>query len=168
MTERTEHKRTRATPAANAPLRIGEVARALGMSADTLRYYEKIGLLPPAAKRGGMRYYDAAALSRLRFIRRAQTFKFSLAEIQTLLGLRQQPTQAKPKARALAASKLEHLRHTLAEMTLLQRELALLVNLCAQSDCGCPIIQGIEGSEQVPPALRTTKPPKTKPRRAAR
>ena len=152
-----------------APLRIGDVARALGISTDTLRYYEKIGLMPRAAKRGGTRYYDAAALSRLRFIRRAQTFKFSLAEIEALLALRQKPANAKPEARALAAKKLEHLRHALAEMTVLQRELALLLNLCEQTACGCAIIEGIEGLgglERTPGAPRV-KPPKPKRRRTA-
>lgn len=163
----TERKRARdAMP--EAPLRIGDVARALDISADTLRYYEKIGLMPRAPKRGGTRYYDAAALSRLRFIRRAQTFKFSLAEIEALLALRQKPVQAKPEARALAASKLEHLRHALAEMTVLQRELALLLNLCEQTACGCAIIEGIEGIERAPGAPRAVKVPKPKPRRAAR
>lgn len=166
----TERKRARVAMPANAPLRIGDVARALNISADTLRYYEKIGLMPRAAKRGGTRYYDAAALSRLRFIRRAQTFKFRLAEIEALLALRQKPAQAKPEARALAASKLEHLRHALAEMTVLQRELSLLLNLCEQTACGCAIIEGIEGlgNMERAPATPRVKAPKPKRRRAAR
>ena len=152
----TKRKRARDAMPLEVPLRIGAVARALGISADTLRYY------------------DAAALSRLRFIRRAQTFKFSLAEIDALLALRQKPAQARPEARALAASKLEHLRHALAEMTVLQRELELLLNLCEQTACGCAIIEGIEGMEgmegigRTPGAPRAVKAPKSKPRRAAR
>lgn len=166
----TKHKGARDAMPAEAPQRIGDVARALSISADTLRYYEKIGLMPRAAKHGGTRYYDAAALSRLRFIRRAQTFKFSLAEIEALLALRQKPAQAKPEARALAASKLEHLRHALAEMTVLQRELALLLNLCEQTACGCAIIEGIEGLGDMERTAGTprAKAPKPKPRRAAR
>ena len=125
-------------------MRIGEVVQYLGISADTLRYYEKIGLMPRAAKRGGARYYSDQELSRLRFIRRAQTLRFSLEEIKLLVGLRQKPAQAQPKARALAATKLENITHALAEMGLLQKELQLLLHLCEQSDCGCPIIEGIE------------------------
>ena len=125
-------------------MRIGEVVQSLGISADTLRYYEKIGLMPPATKRGGARYYNDQDVARLRFIRRAQTLRFSLEEIKLLVGLRQKPAQAQRKARALAATKLEGITHALAEMELLQKELRLLLHLCQQSECGCPIIEGIE------------------------
>ena len=140
-------------------MRIGDVARMLGMSADTLRYYEKIGLMPRAAKRGGARYYSAQELSRVRFIRRAQTLKFSLEEIKLLVGLREKPAQAQPRVRALAASKLETITHALADMGLLQKELKLLLHLCNRSDCGCPIIAGIEDGAEIerPAASRALK-----------
>ena len=86
---------------------IGEVSRELGLSADTLRYYEKIGLLPGIERTSsGTRQYSEQNLSSLRFIRRAQKMNFSLAEIGQLLKMRENPQQARNEIRELTASKL--------------------------------------------------------------
>lgn len=159
MPEPQTHKRGESL-SATAPLRIGEVARALGITIDTLRYYEQIGLMPCAPKRGGARYYSDGDLSRLRFIRRAQALGFSLEEIKLLLELRQKPAKARPEVRALAWTKLESIKHAITEMGLLKKELQLLLALCEQADCGCPIIEGIDRS----PAARA-RAPKGKPSR---
>jgi len=68
--------------------RIGDVARAAGVNVETLRYYERRGLLRPTRALNGYRSYDAAAARRVRFIRRAQALGFSLNEIDELLALR--------------------------------------------------------------------------------
>ncbi len=125
--------------------RIGEVTRLTGLSADTLRYYEKIGLLPPVARNaGGVRIYDEADLSRLRFIQRAQKMNFRLEEIGMLLKMRADPRHARDEVRELTARKLAEVEHRLEALTLLRNELTLLLNLCRGSAEGCPIIEGIE------------------------
>ncbi len=125
--------------------RISDVSKLLGMSADTLRYYEKIGLIPKVQRSGGgVRLYSEADLSRLRFIRRAQSMNFSLAEIGALLNMREDPQHARDEVRELTRGKLAAVERQLAELDTLRRELQLLVNLCTGSEEGCPIIDGID------------------------
>ncbi|HHJ15192.1 MAG TPA: heavy metal-responsive transcriptional regulator [Gammaproteobacteria bacterium] len=127
------------------PLKIGDVAELLGLTADTLRYYEKSGVLPGVARTAtGIRQYDETDISRLKFIRRAQKMNFSLAEIQDLLNMREDPQHARDEVRQLTAQKLEETQAHLAELTTLRNELQLLLNLCRGSKDGCPIIEGIE------------------------
>lgn len=125
-------------------MRIGEVVAALGISADTLRYYEKIGLMPRVERNGGMRYYCEKDLSRLRFIKRAQKMGFSLEDIANLLSFRENPQQAKPQVRELARQKLVQIEQHLAELGTLRAELRLLTNLCGASSEGCPILDEID------------------------
>lgn len=127
--------------------RIGEVTGVLGLSADTLRYYERIGLLPTVARNAaGVRQYNDKDLSRLRFIRRAQTMDFSLAEIAALLAMREAPQRARRQARELTQRKLGEIEARLAEMKTLRNELKLLVNLCSGSKKKCPIITKMDRS----------------------
>lgn len=125
--------------------RIGEAAERLEIGIDTLRYYEKIRLVPRAIRgKGGVRVYTEPDLARLRFIRRAQGMGFSLDDIRLLLELRRAPRSARPKARALAAHKLAEITERAKEIKQLEGELRLLLNLCDGSSEGCPIIEGIE------------------------
>jgi len=124
---------------------IGEVTKRLNISADTLRYYEKIKLLPRISRSAsGLRCYCDKDLSRLKFIRRAQRMGFSLAEIGQLLSFRESPQKAKSEVRQLAGEKLVDIESHLKELELLRNELKLLVNLCTGSEDGCPIIEGLE------------------------
>jgi DNA-binding transcriptional MerR regulator len=125
---------------------IGEVTRRLNISADTLRYYEKIQLLPPIARNAsGLRSYCEKDLSRLKFIKRAQRMGFSLEEISQLLTFREAPQQAKPDIRKMAGDKLSDIEENLQELKMLRDELTLLINLCTGSKEGCPIIDGLDG-----------------------
>jgi len=125
--------------------RIGEVATELGISADTLRYYEKIKLLPRVQRNGaGVRFYSDKDLSRIRFIKRAQKMGFSLDKITQLLCFRENPQQAKPKVRELAHQKLTEIEEHLTELTILRNELRLLTNLCGASADGCPIFESFD------------------------
>jgi len=129
-----------------AGLKIGEVSRRTGLSVDTLRYYERIGLLPPVTRGpGGVRLYGERDLARLRFIQRAQRMNFTLEEIGQLLAMREDPQHAREEVRRLTLAKLEAVEAALRDLTHLRDELALLVNLCRGSEGGCPIIEGIEG-----------------------
>src|SRR5690349_24171477 len=78
-----------ATTAAPRGLRVAELADAVGLSPDTIRYYERAGLLPPPARtRAGYRAYDASAVERLRFIQGAQRLGLKLGDIRDLLAVR--------------------------------------------------------------------------------
>ncbi len=121
---------------------IGEVARQLATSVDTLRYYEKIGLLPGVSRNAsGIRQYSDKDISRLKFIKRAQQMNFTLAEIGDLLTMREDPQHARDEVRQLTANKLTEVKNRLTELDTLRRELTLLVNLCRASEAGCPIIE---------------------------
>jgi len=125
--------------------RIGDVVKMLGLTADTLRYYEKLGLLTAVARNNsGIRIYTDKNISQLRFIQRAQKMNFSLAEIKDLLLMRKDPQHARKDVRELTNRKLAEIGVTLQELTTLQAELRLLINLCLGSDNGCPIIEGID------------------------
>jgi len=124
---------------------IGNVSEMLGFSKDTLRYYEKIGLLPRVARdTSGRRIYDTKDISRLRFIRRAQRMKFSLAEIGQLLEMRENPNNVRVEVRALTQEKLTEVEEHIDELSTLRNEMQLLINLCANAEDGCPIIEDIE------------------------
>ncbi len=124
---------------------IGETARQTGLSVDTLRYYEKIGLLPKVARdTGGRRRYEPRDLSRLHFIQRAQRCNFSLDEIRQLLELRGCRDAARPEVARLTEQKLMDIRARLADLDQLQQELERLLQLCRGSDQGCPIIDGLD------------------------
>jgi len=126
-------------------LKIGEVVSLLGISADTLRYYEKIGLLNMVHRTpSGIRRFLSKDISRLRFIQRAKTMNFSLDEISRLLKMREDPQKARPEVRQLTFTKLEEIETHLKDLTTLRNELTLLVNLCQDADDGCPILDDIQ------------------------
>lgn len=121
--------------------KIGEVSQLLGLSADTLRYYEKINLLPRVSRNAsGIREYDDKDISRLKFIQRAQKVKFSLNDILDLLQMRENPQQARDDVRKLTAEKLQEVELNIEALTTLRNELQLLLNLCRGTGQGCPII----------------------------
>ncbi len=131
--------------------RIGGVTKLLGISADTLRYYEKIKLLPAINRTvSGIRVYHQRDLSRLRFIRRAQKMKFSLKEIAELLMMREDPQHARDEVRMLTRTKLSEVEEHLDDLQFLRNELQLLLNLCVASEDGCPIIEGIDEDDSPP------------------
>ncbi len=125
--------------------KIGEVTQQTGISADTLRYYEKFGLIPAVSRNAaGVRQYTDKDISRFKFIKRAQRMNFSLSEIKDLLSMREDPQHAKDSVRLLTADKLKSIESQLAELTTLRNELQLLLNLCRASEGGCPIIESID------------------------
>jgi len=125
--------------------KIGDVAVLLGISADTLRYYEKIGLLPPVPRTAaGIRRYLSRDISNLRFIQRAKTMNFSLDEISRLLTMRQDPQNARSEVRQLTHAKLAEIESHLHDLKTLKNELTLLLNLCRSTDDGCPILEDIQ------------------------
>lgn len=128
---------------------IGEAARRLGLTADTLRYYEKIGLVPRIARKSsGHRLYDEADLARLRFVQHAQAVGFNLREIAALLRFRANPMKSGRAVRDLAAHKRDEIESKLETLKRLHSELSLLLGLC---DCHgenepCPILDRLESN----------------------
>jgi DNA-binding transcriptional MerR regulator len=108
-------------------MRIGELARAVGVSPDTLRHYERKGLLEPIRTEGNYREYDAGAQARIRLVRRALRLGFSLDELAQLLGQRDAGGAPCRRVRDLAARKLGDLDLRIGELQALRQELANLV-----------------------------------------
>ncbi|MGH1427861.1 MAG: MerR family transcriptional regulator [Arenicella sp.] len=131
-------------------MRISEIANEVGVSAHTLRYYEKIGLLKNVPKDGGgQRVYNANHIIQIKFIRRAQRMHFSLDEIKQLLLLDSQTTMPKPEVQSLVENKLLQIDQDLAELTLLKSDLSKLLGECQKSTENekCPILEGMKSQE---------------------
>lgn len=128
-------------PLANLSLTIGALAAAAGVNVETVRYYQRRGLLAePARPRGGVRRYSVEDADRLRFIKRAQAMGFALAEIETLLKLR---TRRSCRAtRELAQIKLKAVTARIRELRQLRKELIVIIADCASNaeDTRCPLI----------------------------
>jgi len=120
---------------------IGALAKQAGVGVETVRYYQRRGLLaePPAA--GGYRRYDAAHLERLSFIRRAQGVGFTLEEIGELMTLND--TRDHHLARRLAAEKLRNIEARIGQLNKVADALRQLVQRCecGGQDMPCPIIR---------------------------
>jgi len=127
-------------------LTIGKVARAAGVNVETVRYYQRSGLVPePQRPAGGMRRYSHETVARLRFIKRAQELGFTLAEIRRLLALGDPQTCG--KARALAAEKLSLVRARIADLERMRAALESLIDRCdaVRGQVSCPIIETLAG-----------------------
>lgn len=130
---------------------IGGTAATLGITADTLRYYEKIGLLPRQARdASGRRIFREKDLARLRFVKRAQALGFSLQDIRQLLRLRENPIKCSKAVRALAQEKRDSLLMQMREIERMQAELTLLLNLCTGASDSCPILDRLGQDESRP------------------
>ena len=126
---------------------ISELARGGGVGVETVRYYQRRGLLfdprPAATRPVGRRHYGPDELSRLRFIRSAQGAGFSLDEIAELLAL--DSTTERARARELARARIAELDSKIAEMQQARRSLEKLARECASGSAGaCPIITAFE------------------------
>jgi DNA-binding transcriptional MerR regulator len=126
---------------------IGQVAEEFEISTHTLRYYEKIGLLPRIAKsQSGRREYNDRDLERIRFIKRAQRMHFSLAEIRSLIQLDSAVEVDKPQVQDLVQEKLTEIEASLKDLKQLKLDLDGLLEACKGStiDQDCPIIVGLK------------------------
>lgn len=127
-----------------AKLTIGLVARAAGVNVETVRYYQRRGLVSlPPKRTHGFRYYTPETASRVRFIKRAQALGMSLKEVPRLIKI--DARGACKETRALAAAKLTLVESKLAELARLRNVLQDLVAACDQPHgAGCPIIERLE------------------------
>jgi MerR family transcriptional regulator, mercuric resistance operon regulatory protein len=127
-------------------LTISGVARDAGVNVETIRFYQRKGLLSlPAKPLGGIRRYGDAAVARIRFIKSAQRIGFTLEEVAQLLKL-DDGTHCQ-EAKGIAEHKLSEIRHRLADLKRMERLLSELVQCCAASDgqVTCPLISSLRG-----------------------
>ena len=125
---------------------IGGLAKAAGVGVETVRYYQRRGLLPePARPPGEIRRYGDADLKRLRFIRRAQAAGFTLDQIGELLALDR--TDDRARVRELATARLAALDDRIAELEQSRAALERLRSTCASGRKGpCPILDAFDGA----------------------
>ena len=128
-------------------MKIGEASSASGVSERMIRHYEKIGLVPKAARRdSGYRDYDESDVNTLRFIRRARDLGFPIEEIGKLLALWQDRGRASSEVKALALARAAELKRKARELDEMRKSLEHLASNCHGDDRpDCPIIGGLEG-----------------------
>ena len=127
---------------------IGTFAKAGGVHVETVRYYERLGILQqPSRRYGKVRRYQTADLERLRFIQRAKSAGFNLAEIHSLI--RFENHRSCRDTRALAAKKLQAVETRMRELRTLRMDLRRWIELCdANSDGeGCPALSALAGKD---------------------
>ena len=131
-------------------MNIGELARAADTKAETIRYYERIGLLPaPPRTAGNYRDYSGAHVSRLAFTRRARDLGFSIDQIRTLLDLADQKEQSCAAVDALAREHLAEVKRKLADLSALRRELDSLIGQCRHGTVAeCRILDALAPDTQ--------------------
>ncbi len=128
---------------------IGTLAQAAGVNVETIRFYQRRGLLTePDKPLGGIRRYGEAEVARVLFIKSAQRIGFTLDEIAQLLQL-DDGTQCK-EARAIAEHKLADVRQRLGDLQRIEAALAQLVDRCAsrRGQVSCPLIEALQPPDQ--------------------
>lgn len=128
-------------------LTTGEVAEHAGVNIQTVRYYERRGLLPePPRLASGYRQYDADHVSRIRFIKRAQELGFTLAEVEELLSLRADPQGERAQVRSRTVEKIREIERKIDDLGRIKGTLLELVDACDGhgSTRECPILHALE------------------------
>jgi len=132
-------------------LQIGQAAKATGLSIDTIRFYQKRGLVrPPARTAGGFRVFNSTDLEELQFIARAQELGFSLAEIKDLILVQQENGRGCPEVRALLRRKLAAVRGKISALRQIEIELDRALRRCDRALKAsanvpvCPVIDQIQ------------------------
>ena len=132
------------------PLTIGQVAGRAGVGVETVRFYEREGLLPrPARRASGYRQYPEESVSRLQFIRRAKALGFTLKEIGELLDLRLDPRANRGMVKRRTAAKVEDIERKIDALRRMKESLLKLADACNGEGhlSGCPILGALEGGE---------------------
>lgn len=140
-------------------MKIGELARRSGVGIDTVRYYEREGILPKAQRlASGYRAYDAEDLRRLRFVLRAKSCGFTLAEIRELLALCWRGDEDMAAMRGAAELKLADVEARLHELSRMREALSALVEACPGHGAlaCCPILNTL--TEESAPAGGSCRP----------
>ncbi|MEK4031783.1 helix-turn-helix domain-containing protein [Methylocystis sp. IM2] len=130
-------------------LTIGKLATAAGVNLETVRYYERIGLMPkPARTNSGHRAYEEAHVRRLAFIRRARELGFGIEDIRALLALAAPAGGSCAEVQAIAQAHLDEVRAKLADLAKLERILALTVASCSGELAPlCPVLDMLDAGK---------------------
>jgi MerR family transcriptional regulator, copper efflux regulator len=142
-------------------MKIGEVARATGVSERMIRHYEKIGLMPKAARRdSGYRDYDDGDVHTLKFIGRARDLGFPIEEIRQLLALWQDRGRSSADVKALALARALELKRKARELDQMRRSLEQLAATCHGNDRpDCPILHDLEAADTDQVSKRAPRAP---------
>jgi Cu(I)-responsive transcriptional regulator len=129
-------------------MNIGTAAEASGLPTKTVRYYADIGLVAPQGRAGnGYRAYGPGEIQRLRFVRRARAFGFSVEECRELLGLHADRDRASADVKGLTLQRIARLERQMAELAALHEDLRRLADACKGDGApDCPILNGLAGS----------------------
>ena len=134
-------------------LKIGELAERCGVSRDTLRFYERVGLLDsPRRTASGHRVYDEQAVQRMELIRRCQQIGLTLDDIRELLRIKELPArEACERVSGRLRARIEAIDQQLATLHTYRRRLAADLELCQSSRPGsCPVVQRLMGVAETP------------------
>ena len=127
-------------------MNIGEVSRASGLSAKTIRYYEDIGLVCPARGTNGYRDFSNQDTHKLAFLGRSRSLGFSIDDCRTLLSLYEDRDRASADVKAVAAEHLERMTQKIGELQELKSTLENLVTRCNGDERPeCPILSDLSG-----------------------
>jgi Cd(II)/Pb(II)-responsive transcriptional regulator len=134
-------------------MRIGDLAAATSIPVETIRFYEREGLIPKARRAdNNYRVYGAAHAERLAFIRHCRNLDMTLDEIRSLLRLREQPARDCAEVDALLDEHIGHVKQRIRELRALEKDLKLLRARCASphaiDDCG--ILSGLDAAASKP------------------
>jgi MerR family copper efflux transcriptional regulator len=130
---------------------IGKLARSSGIGIETVRYYERTGMIAPAARRAsGYREYTSDDVRRIRFIKRAQLLGFTLKEIKELLSLSHDPEADRKDVRAKAQAKIADIDAKVQDLLAMKQKLRDLAEECHGKGpaSGCPIILALVGNDE--------------------
>lgn len=121
---------------------IGEAARQSGLGIETIRYYEREGIVPAPARLGnGRRSYSPAAVARLRFLRTCRSLGFTLSESRLLLDLSERPQVDCAAVLDISEAHLRTVRARIRELRALERALRQLASNCRQNRTTCPLLE---------------------------
>jgi len=138
-------------------LKIGQLAEAAEVNFETVRYYERIGLMPrPIRTKGGHRHYGHEHLRRLTFIRRARELGFHLEEIRSLLVLNKSGNGSCADVKAIAANHLADVREKISALAKMERTLAILIEGCSEERSLCPILDMLDSERNLRARTRTS------------
>lgn len=138
-------------PSQAKPLTIGLVAHRAGVGVETVRFYERQGLIEePPRRPSGYREYDEDVVSRLNFIRRAKDLGFTLKEIKELLALRRDPSTPAADVRQRAMAKIADMQEKIRTLQKMKRALEKLTCACSANgrSSACPLLHALD--QQVP------------------
>lgn len=135
----------------NRRLTRGELARRTGVNAETIRYFERIGMIsPPSRTRGGHRIYDQDHVRTLGFVRRARGLGFTAGEVRAILELGGPGKAGCAEVREIAAHHLDQVRKKIADLIEIERLLATTIEHCSgEPDPDCAVIDMIESPDPI-------------------